>query len=164
MHADFLLTAAEVSGALLGFVGVILVLGRRSEGIHGHRDRSGLFHLAYTASGALFFSLLMYVFLASFNQPELVWRAGVGVCTIHITVGNYKAIVEGRRGGNRLSTFVRNTLTVFTFVVIGMNIAVIFGFLTALAPFAFMVSITLLIAVAVSYFLPFVFGNAESDA
>lgn len=45
-----------------------------------------------------------------------------------------------------------------------MNIAVIFGFLTALAPFAFMVSITLLIAVAVSYFLPFVFGNAESDA
>jgi hypothetical protein len=164
MHEDYLLTAAEVSGALLGFVGVILVLGRRAEGIISNRDRSGLFHLAYGASGALFYSLLMYVFLASFERQELVWRVGVGICSLHIFVGVSKAILEGRGGGNRLSALARNLLSIVTFAVLGMNIAIILGFLTSLAPFAFLVSITLMIAVAVSYFLPFVFGSSESDA
>ena len=65
MHEEYLLTTAEVAGALLGFVGVVLILNRRAEGVVSRQDQSGLFHLVYAAAGAMFFSLVMYAALAS---------------------------------------------------------------------------------------------------
>lgn len=163
MHEDFLLTIAEVSGALLGFVGVVLILGRRSEGIISTRDRSGLFHLVYAASGTLFFSLLMYVFLASFEQVALIWRVGVGLSTLYILFGVSRAIMEGRSGGNRLSDITRHFLSVVTFSIVGMNVAIVLGYISSFAPFAYTITMTLMVAVAVSYFVPFVFGVSEDE-
>ena len=161
MYVDFLLTTAEVSGALLGFVGVVLVLGRRSEGVLSNRDRSGLFHLVYAATGALFYSLLIYLLVTTIDQSVLAWRIGVGLCTLHIAFGVSKAIREGKSGDNRLNALARNGLSVLTFAVIGANLAIILGYLLDFAAVAFAVSITLMLAVAVSYFIPFILGKAD---
>lgn len=43
MYREYLLVTAQISGALLGFVGVALTFGRRAEGLLSRRDESGLF-------------------------------------------------------------------------------------------------------------------------
>ena len=164
MHQEYLLTTAEVSGALLGFVGVILILGRRSEGVITSKDRSGLFHLVYAASGALFFSLTMYLFLVSFDFENTVWRVGLALVTMYSIFGVSKAIREGQDGDNRLNPIARFLLSAMTFVSIGLNTTVAVGYLPTLAPFAYGATITLLIGVAVSYFVPFILGVHDDDA
>ena len=169
MHQEYLLTTAEVAGALLGFVGVVLILGRRSEGILSPQDESGLFHLVYSAAGAIFFSLFMYLVLASFEQQSLIWRIGLGLITLYLLYGVTKAMREGKGGENRLNPVARHLLSVVTFALIVLNIAVVIGFFQFMAPLAYTLSVTLMIGVAVSYFVPFVLtraqkGGSENDA
>ena len=161
MHQDYLLTIAEVSGALLGFVGVVLVLGRRSEGLLSKRDESGLFHLIYSAAGALFFSLVMYACLVSFQNHETIWRVGLGLIVLYMLNGVTRAILEGRGGENRLGPVTRHLLSMTTFFVVVLNTVIVFGLFSPLAPFAFILSVTLMVGVAVSYFVPFVFVRSD---
>ena len=164
MHQEYLSTTAEVSGALLGFVGVILVIGRRSEGVITSKDKSGLFHLVYTAAGALFFSLTMYLFLISFQMEAILWRAGLAIMILHSIFGVSKAIREGRGGDNRLNPLARFVLSAITFVSISLNATIVAGYLPTLAPFAYCATVTFLIGIAVSYFIPFILGDDHNDA
>ncbi len=157
MHYDFLLTTAEVSGALLGFVGVVLILGRRAEGLLSRPDQTGLFHLVYSAAGALFFSLAAAACLASFDNHELVWRVALGLNAAYMSFGVFKAEREGRGGDNRLGKLTRVLLSAVTFVVIAANVAIAGGLFSAYAGLAYVLSITLMIVVAVVYFVPLVF-------
>lgn len=65
MYFELLLTSASITATLAGFIGVVCVLGDRSEGNLNTRELSAVFHLLYTAMGVLFFSLVMAIFLAS---------------------------------------------------------------------------------------------------
>lgn len=164
MHQEFLLTTAEVSGALLGFVGVVLVIGRRSQGVISNKDRSGLFHLVYGASGALFFSLTMYLVLVSFETHDIIWRVGSALTVLYALFGVTKAIREGQEGDNRLNPFARHLLSAVTFSSIALNATIMLGFFLWLAPFAYGAMITIMIAAAVSYFVPFVLGRQDDAA
>lgn len=161
MYQEYLLTIAQVSGALLGFVGVVLTLGRRSEGLLSKRDESGLFHLIFTSTGALFLSLLMYVFLASFEQHDIVWRVGSGLFALYSTYGPVRAMLEGKRGENRLGENSRFILSTISFILVIFNILVVFDIITTYAPLIFMLSLTLLIAVSISYFIPLVYFQSK---
>ena len=156
MHEEYLLTTAEVAGALLGFVGVVLILNRRAEGVVSRQDQSGLFHLVYAAAGAMFFSLVMYAVLASAQSHGVIWRVGLVLITIHITYGVTTAIMEGQEDENRLNPVARHLLSAATFALIAFNICVIVGFFQSYASLAYALSVTLMIGVAVSYFVPFV--------
>ena len=157
MYQDYLLTIAQISGALLGFVGVVLALGRRSEGVLNKRDESGLFHLIYTSTGALFFSLLMYVLLISFEQQDIIWRVGSAIFALYATYGPVKAMLEGRKGENRLDSLFRRLLEVLSFVLVFFNVLVVFNIIITYAPLVYMLSLIFLFAVSISYFIPLVY-------
>jgi len=160
MHQEYLLVTAQISGALLGFVGVVLILGRRAEGDLSRRDESGLFHLVYSATGALFFSLLMFASLASFERHDIIWRIGLALVVLYMLFGVSKAILEGRGGKNRLEPFARHLLSAATVLVIALDVVVAAGYFSSLAPFGFVLSVTLMIGVSVSYFVPLVLIRA----
>ena len=162
MHQEYLLVTAQISGALLGFVGVVLILGRRAEGELSRRDESGLFHLVYSATGALFFSLLMFATLASLQRHEIIWRIGLALIVLYMLFGVSKAIFEGQGGKNRLEPMARHLLSAATVVVIALDVAAAAGFFAGLAPFAYVLSVTLMIGVSVSYFVPLVFIRANN--
>lgn len=162
MHQEYLLVTAQVSGALLGFVGVVLILGRRSEGVLSGRDESGLFHLVYSAAGALFFSLLMFVFLASFQHHETIWRIGLVLIVLYMLYGVSKAMFEGQGGKNALGPFARYLLSAATVAVIALDVVAAAGLLSGLASFAYALSVTLMIGVSVSYFVPLVLFRPET--
>lgn len=155
-HQEILFLTAEVSGALLGFVGIVLVLGNRADGQLEIRDQTGLFHLIFTAVGALFASLLMLIGLSSFGDSGLVWRIGVGLISLYMAYGVIKAMFEKKVDQNRLGTVAMVLLTGGTWVVIGLNAAIMLGFIGEYAPLAYSLSVTYMIGVAVTYFVPLV--------
>ena len=155
-HQEILFLTAEISGALLGFVGIVLVLGNRADGQLEIRDQTGLFHLIFTSVGALFGSLLMLICLSSFGDSRLVWRTGVGLISLYMAYGVVKAMLERKADENRLSAVAMVLLTGGTWAVIGLNVAIVFGFVGEHAPLAYCLSVTYMIGVAVTYFVPLV--------
>lgn len=98
LYTDLLLTSASVAATLAGFIGVVFVLGSRSEGDLSNHELSAVFHLLYTSLRVLFFALVMAVFLASPIKQGLVWQVGNGAYGLYHLVGAGKGITEASRG------------------------------------------------------------------
>jgi hypothetical protein len=132
------------------------VLGNRADGQLEIRDQTGLFHLIFTAVGALFASLLMLIGLSSFGDSGLIWRIGVALISLYMAYGVIKAMFEKKVDQNRLGTVAMVLLTGGTWVVIGLNAVIMLGFIGEYAPLAYSLSVTYMIGVAVTYFVPLV--------
>jgi len=74
-YGGVLLTFAQVAATLTGFIGVVFVLAEGPGGLRSIHEASALFHLLFSALGALFLSLFAAVLLAySAADEHLAWR------------------------------------------------------------------------------------------
>lgn len=154
MYSELLHTSATVAATLAGFIGVVFVLGRRSEGDLSIHELSAVFHLLYTALGVLFFSLVMSVFLESTIEQGLVWQIGNGAFGLYHLLGSGIAHVEALRGefGVRKKV-IAWPLFIGGYPLIGANFAVAAGYFLEIAPLVFMIGIVWLLLVTAATFV-----------
>ncbi|MGD8324836.1 MAG: hypothetical protein PVF50_10775 [Gammaproteobacteria bacterium] len=98
----------------------------------------------------------MFIFLASLQLPEVLWRLGLVLVVLYMLFGVSRAVFEGRGGKNTLEPLARHLLSAATALVIVLDVVIVAGFFSGLAPFAYVLSVTLMIGVSVSYFIPLV--------
>ncbi len=153
MYSDLLLTSASVAATLAGFIGVVFVLGRRSEGDLSIHEMSAVFHLLYTSLGVLFFSLVIAVFLASPIEQVLVWRIGNGAFGFYHLVGAGKGIIEARRGEYGVRKVIAWPIFIGSFPIICANFAAAAGHVPEIAPLVFMIGIIWLLLVTATTFV-----------
>ena len=69
LYIEIVKTIAEIAGALVGFVGIVFILGRRSERKLTVYEKNGLFHLLIGSVGTL---LLSIVIMRYRSRPALL--------------------------------------------------------------------------------------------
>ena len=152
--SDFLNTVAVVAVTLTGFIGVVFVLGRRSEGGLCIHESSAIFHLLYTALGALFLSLVASVFLESTIERVFVSQVGNGICGLYLLLGVGMATAEALRGELGIpKKVVAWPILGTTYALIGVNFVVAAGYFPGAAPIVFMICIVWLLFVATITFI-----------
>ena len=102
MFIEIVQTIAEVAGALIGFIGVVFVLGRRAERTLTLHEKSGILHLLIGSVGTLLLAILVMILLAAFDGQNFAWRIGAGIIAVWIFVGSINAIREELRGEHSL--------------------------------------------------------------
>ena len=152
MYTDLLQTFAEVAATLAGFIGVVFVLGRRSEGHLTARESSALFHLLFTALGALFFSLVTPLFLGSTVDENVVWRVANGASGLYHLLGVGRASLEALRGHFGVPKAFTWMLFSGSYTLIPANFATAAGYFPEVAPIVFMLGlIWFLVVTAVTF-------------
>ena len=94
-------TIAEVAGALLGFIGVVFVLGGRAMRSLTPIERSGMRHLLIGSIGTLLLSIITLILLAALSE-EVAWRISAALLAIYALSGSTKAMTEELRGEHSL--------------------------------------------------------------
>jgi len=153
MYVNLLQTIAQIAGTLAGFVGVVFILGRRSEGQISVRERSGVFHLLFTAIGALLLSLILIAALAATNESLMTWRAGAGVLAAYNFFGASRATAEKVRRKNLLLRSVSWVLPAGGFVVAIFASLAAIGLVEELAPLACAANLIWFLVVSLGYFV-----------
>ena len=126
MNFDAYRTIADISVALSGFIGIIVVLQ--------HRDRSfaqvGLVTIFGTSLGAMMFSFVPD-FLSGFLSSDIAWRVACGSFGLYhlFLIINHQA----RQRSIRSNTPIQLAITLASFPVVGLKLAVGLGFLLAYA-------------------------------
>ena len=126
MNFDSFRTIAEISVTLTGFIGIVLVLQ--------HRDKSfsqlGLATILGTSLGAMMFSFIPD-FLQSFLGPDTVWQVACGSFGLYhlFLIINHQVRLRSIRS----NTPIQLAITLLSFPVVGLKIAVGLGFLMSYA-------------------------------
>jgi hypothetical protein len=153
MYVNLLQTIAQIAGTLAGFVGVVFILGHRAEGQLSERERSGVFHLLFTAICALILSLVLVAVLAATKENPMTWRAGAAVLGAFNFFGASRATIEKLRRKNLLLLAVS-----WGFPAGGFSVAVFaglaaIGLLADLAPLACATNLIWFLVVSLGYFV-----------
>lgn len=150
---------AEVSATLAGFIGIVVVLQ--------HRDRSfsrlGLTTILGTSLGATMFSFVPD-WLGQFLSTEATWRLATGSFGLYhlLLIVNHQA----RQRSIRANTPVQLIITLLSFPVVGLKLAVGLGFLLQHAYAIYYLGLLWLVGVAAYLFAMILFDDAtdESDS
>jgi hypothetical protein len=78
-HEDLLIGIAEISIALTGFAGIVVVLGRRASGPWPLADQYHLRSLIENGLLAVLAALLPFAVLQHTNDPSIIWRVSSGI-------------------------------------------------------------------------------------
>jgi hypothetical protein len=126
MNFDSYRTVAEVSIALTGFVGIIVILQHKNKSF----ARLQLVGVLQTTLGAALFSFIPD-FLENFLDAEAAWRlacGSFGLYHLYLIVSH-----QAKQRGIRKNTPFQLALTIASFPVVGLKLAVGLGFLLAYA-------------------------------
>ena len=154
MNFDAYRTIADISVALSGFIGIILVLQ--------HRDRSfaqvGLATIFGTSLGAMMFSFVPD-FLSGFLSSDIAWRVACG------SFGLYHLFLiifhQARQRSIRSNTPVQLAITLASFPVVGLKLAVGLGFLLAYAYDIYYLGLLWVVGVTAYLFALILFDSPE---
>lgn len=94
-HEDLLLGIAEVSIALAGFAGVVVVLGRRATGPWPLADQFQLRSLIENGLLVVLAALLPFAVQQHTQEPSVLWRISSGI--FGVAGGVHAFVVQGRR-------------------------------------------------------------------
>jgi hypothetical protein len=94
-HESLLIGIAEVSIALTGFAGVVVVLGRRTSGPWPLADQFQLRSLIENGLLAVLAALLPFAVLQHTHEPSSIWRISSAI--FGVAGGAHAFIVQGRR-------------------------------------------------------------------
>ena len=153
MYIGLLGTIAEVSATLAGFIGVVFVLGRRAEGRLTAEEASGLFHLLFTALGALFFSLGLAAALAATHEHPTTWRVGNGLLGFYHIVGVSRSTIAEVRGYQGLPGALSWFLQAGGYAFVIANLGVAAGFFLGAAPILFVACLCWFLLISLTYFV-----------
>ena len=154
MNFEAYRTIADISVALAGFIGIVIVLQ--------HRDKAffqlGLFTIFGAAFGAMMFALIPDL-LSRLLSPETMWRVTCG------TFGLYHLFLiinhQARQRSIRSNTPIQLAITLLSFPVVGLKIAVGLGFLLSYAYDIYYLGLLWLIGVSAYLFAMILFDQPE---
>jgi hypothetical protein len=157
MYFEITQTIGEVAGALVGFVGVVFVLGGRSLRSLTPTEQSGMRHLLIGSIGTLLLAVLTLILVAAMAE-ESAWRLSAALTGVWALAGSTKAMTEELRGEHSLPVPINWGLpiTAMSFGVGGVLAAV--GVWPDVAPLLSVSTMFLGLIVAVSYFVSLLTG------
>jgi hypothetical protein len=94
-HEGLLIGIAEISIALTGFAGVVVVLGRRPSGPWPLADQFQLRSLIENGLLVVLAALLPFAVLQHTHEPSVIWRVSSGI--FGAAGGAHAFIIQGRR-------------------------------------------------------------------
>lgn len=155
LSLDVISSLAEIAVALAGFIGIVLVIQ--------HRDAAfralGVTTIFGASFGAMMFSLLPNLFVGLLDS-ETMWRVICG------TFGVYHLYLilqhQLRQRSIRQNTPVQLLITLASFPVVGLKIAVGFGFCLAYAFEIYYLGLLWLLGVS-AYLFAMVLFDAPAD-
>lgn len=147
---------ADISVALAGFIGIILVLQ--------HRDAAfmalGMTTIFGASFGAMMFALLPDL-LSGLLATEIMWRVVCGV------FGSYHLFLilqhQFKQRSIRANTPIQLTITLLSFPVVGAKLAVGSGYLLAYAYEIYYLGLLWLVGVSAYLFAMILFDNPQLD-
>ena len=163
MYFEITQTIGEVAGALVGFVGVVFVLGGRALRSLTPIEQSGMRHLLIGSIGTLLLAVLTLILLAAIAE-ESAWRVSAGLTGVWALAGSTKAMTEELRGEHSLPAPINWGLpiTAMSFGVGGVLAAA--GVRPEFAPLLSVSTMFLGLIVAVSYFVSLLTAYHNADA
>jgi hypothetical protein len=156
VNFDSYRTIADISVALTGFIGIILVLQ--------HKDRSfsrlGLSTILGTSFGAMMFSFVPD-FLGNFLSADIAWRVACGSFGLYhlFLIINHQV----RQRSIRANTPIQLIITLLSFPVVGLKIAVGLGFLLTYAYGIYYLGLLWLVGVTAYLFAMILFDRSEDS-
>ena len=155
MNFDSYRTIAEISVALTGFIGIVVVLQ--------HKDKSfsllGLTTILATSLGAALFSFIPD-FLGNFLSSDTTWRVACGSFGLyHLFLIIYH---QAKQRSIRSNTPVQVVITLLSFPVVGLKIAVGLGFLLSYAYDIYYLGLLWLVGIAAYLFALILFDESEN--
>jgi hypothetical protein len=147
---------------IAGMRSVIFILGRRAERPLTAKERSGLFHLLLTASGALLFSLVVAAGLATSSDESAVWRTGCGLVGAYGFLGASRAAIQELRGEHSLPPLFAWPIPIGGIVLAVANLLVAGGFFTHLAAVVCVSLLIWFLLVALVYFVSLVLPGEDA--
>ena len=156
MNFDSYRTIAEMSVTLTGFIGIVVVLQHRDKTF----SRLGLATIFGTSLGAAMFSFLPD-FLWNMLRPDTAWRVACG------TFGLYHLFLiinhQARQRSIRANTPIQLIITILSFPVVGLKIAVGLGFLMSYAYDIYYLGLLWLVGIAAYLFAMILFDEPENS-
>lgn len=156
-----LLAFAQVAATLTGFIGVVFVLTERPGGRLSVHESSALFHLLFSALGALFLSLFAAILLVySPAQEHFAWRISNALSgLIHLT-GAGRLMLETRRQASGMQRAVgASTLGIAT---AGVSFVAAAGYLPRAEALIFMLATLWALGVTVIAFVSLLIAAREN--
>jgi len=140
MSIDGLLqTLAQLFIALVGFTGIVAVIGRRGQGEWDPLERARLDSLLWSSVGGVLFTLAPLLAAAAHVEPTLAWRAGNGIVAVVHVYGVFRFLhAIGRE--HWLGTGPERIITVLVPIpaaLILAQLAAALGWLAELGPFVY---------------------------
>jgi hypothetical protein len=154
MNFDSYRTIGEISVALTGFIGIVVVLQHRDKSF----SRLGLSTILGTSLGAMMFSFVPD-FLGNFLGSDTTWRVACGSFGLYhlFLIINHQA----RQRSIRSNTPIQLTITLLSFPVVGLKIAVGLGFLLSYAYDIYYLGLLWLIGITAYLFTMILFDESE---
>lgn len=155
MIFDSYRTIADISVALTGFIGIIIVLQHRDKSF----SRLGLSTILGTSLGAMMFSFVPD-FLGNFLSSDTTWRFSCGSFGLYhlFLIINHQA----RQRSIRSNTPIQLAITLLSFPVVGLKLAVGMGFLLSYAYDIYYLGLLWLVGVAAYLFAMILFDDSEN--
>ncbi len=162
MYIEIVNTIAEIAGGLVGFVGIVFILGRRSERKLTIYEKNGLFHLLIGSVGTLLLSIVIMILVASIEDVDLAWRFGAGLMATYGFFGSTNAIREELRGEHSLPVPFNWILPVTAQILSFFSVLTAVGFIDGMAALACVLMLLMGFIVAITYFIVLLTGHKES--
>ncbi len=162
MYFDVVQTIAEVAGALIGFVGVVFVLGQRAVRTLNAQERSGLFHLLVGSVGTLLISVLIMILIAAIEDQAFAWRLGAGVITLYLFSGASIAVKEELQHTHSLPFPLNWALPLLAYGIGGFSALTASNIIEVKAALACVLGLLMGLIVAVTYFINLLTGQHET--
>jgi len=154
MNFDSFRTVAEVSIALTGFLGIIVILQHKDKSF----SRLQLVGILQTTLGAAMFSFLPD-FLGHFLSAEAAWRLACGcfgLYHLYLIVSH-----QAKQRGIRTNTPFQLAVTILSFPVVGLKLAVGLGFLLTYAYDIYYLGLLWLLGIASYFFVIILLDDPE---
>ena len=154
-HGELLQTLAELSITLVGFTGIVAVLGRRGEGEWSRIERAQLESLLSAGFCGVVFALAPLVVASAELEEPTIWRAGNAVAGVaHLVGASWYWIRIGPRRvlGRALQRFTTAAVPIPAALILAQRAAGV-GFLAALGPFFYLATLLWWLIVGVVQFI-----------
>ncbi len=161
-YAGVLQILAEVSVALAGFIGVILVVQHSGRGRWSQGEKNTMFHLLFSSLGVLVLSLLPLLIQPAFTDSALIWRICCPVMAFFHVYGPYRGTTQYRRQEISMPRYSAFVFPAGSFLVAGLAVAIAFGFLLDFAAIVYFAGLGWLLAVAIFAFANLLFRGIDS--
>jgi len=155
MSFDSYRTIAEISVALTGFIGIVVVLQPGDRAF----SRLNLYTILGTTLGAALFSFVPDL-LGNILSSEITWRVACGsfgLYHLHLIINQ-----QAKQRSIRSNTFVQLTITLLSFPVVGLKVAVGMGFLLPYAYDIYYLGLLWCVGIAGYLFATILFDESEN--